>query len=301
MEMILKQNKIMKNKLLVDLQIEKQIVRRNKKNKIFKGIIIAGTVISTLPLLLILFYIFKQGITAINWDFFTNLPKPVGETGGGVANALVGSILILLVSCVLAIPIGIIIGIYLSEVAKSRLAYYSRLAVDVLQGIPSIVIGIIIYEWIVRPMGGFSAFSGSVALALMMLPSIVKSTEETLKLLPESLKEASLALGVPYYKTILKIIVPTGLGGIMTGIILSISRVIGETAPLLFTAFGNPFMSTNIFKPISSLPLIIFNYATSPYNDWHQLAWGASMLLILMILILNIITKIVQRKWKVQF
>jgi phosphate transport system permease protein len=301
MEMILQQNKIMNNKLFVDLQIEKQIAHRNKKNKAFKGIIIAGTIISTLPLLLILFYIFKQGITAINWDFFTNLPKPVGETGGGVANALVGSILILLVSCVLAIPIGIVIGIYLSEVAKSRLAYYCRLAVDVLQGIPSIVIGIIIYEWIVRPMGGFSAFSGSVALALMMLPSIVKSTEETLKLLPESLKEASLALGVPYYKTILKIIVPTGLGGIMTGVILSIARVIGETAPLLFTAFGNPFMSTNIFKPISSLPLIIFNYATSPYNDWHQLAWGASMLLILMILILNIISKIVQRKWKVQF
>jgi len=283
------------------MQIEKQIAHRNKKNKAFKGVIIAGTILSTLPLLLILFYIFKQGITAINWDFFTNLPKPVGETGGGVSNALVGSILILLVSCVLAIPVGIVIGIYLSEVAKSRLAYYCRLAVDVLQGIPSIVIGIIIYEWIVRPMGGFSAFSGSVALALMMLPSIIKSTEETLKLLPESLKEASLALGVPYYKTVLKIIVPTGISGITTGVILSIARVIGETAPLLFTAFGNPFMSTNILKPISSLPLIIFNYATSPYNDWHQLAWGASMLLILMILILNIITKIVQRKWKVQF
>jgi phosphate transport system permease protein len=301
MEMILQQNKIKNHKLIVDLQVEKQIAHRNKKNKAFKGIIIAGTVLSTLPLLLILFYIFKQGITAINWDFFTNLPKPVGETGGGVSNALVGSILILLVSCVLAIPVGIVIGIYLSEVAKSRLAYYCRLAVDVLQGIPSIVIGIIIYEWIVRPMGGFSAFSGSVALALMMLPSIIKSTEETLKLLPESLKEASLALGVPYYKTVLKIIVPTGISGITTGVILSIARVIGETAPLLFTAFGNPFMSTNIFKPISSLPLIIFNYATSPYNDWHQLAWGASMLLILMILILNLITKIVQRKWKVQF
>jgi phosphate transport system permease protein len=301
MEMILQQNKIKNHKLVVDLQVEKQIAHRNKKNKAFKGIIIAGTVLSTLPLLLILFYIFKQGITAINWDFFTNLPKPVGETGGGVSNALVGSILILLVSCVLAIPVGIVIGIYLSEVAKSRLAYYCRLAVDVLQGIPSIVIGIIIYEWIVRPMGGFSAFSGSVALALMMLPSIIKSTEETLKLLPESLKEASLALGVPYYKTVLKIIVPTGISGITTGVILSIARVIGETAPLFFTAFGNPFMSTNIFKPISSLPLIIFNYATSPYNDWHQLAWGASMLLILMILILNLITKIVQRKWKVQF
>jgi phosphate transport system permease protein len=213
----------------------------------------------------------------------------------------VGSILILLVSCIIAIPVGIVIGIFLSEETKSKLAYYCRLAVDVLQGIPSIVIGIIIYEWIVRPMGGFSAFSGSVALALMMLPSIVKSTEETLKLLPESLKEASLALGVPYYKTMMKVIVPTGLSGILTGVILSISRVIGETAPLLFTAFGSPFMTTDIFKPMSSLPLIIFNYATSPYEDWHQLAWGASMLLILMILILNIISKIVQRKWKVQF
>jgi phosphate transport system permease protein len=150
-------------------------------------------------------------------------------------------------------------------------------------------------------MGGFSAFSGSMALALMMLPSIIKSTEETLKLLPESLKEASLALGVPYYKTILKVVVPTGISGIITGVILSISRVIGETAPLLFTAFGSPFMNTDIFKPMSSLPLIIFNYATSPYSDWHQLAWGASMLLILMVLFLNIIAKIVQRKWKVQF
>jgi phosphate transport system permease protein len=301
MEKALKAELDKKKKLTQTRLVEKQIGRRNKKNILFKGVIIAGTVISTFPLLLILFYIFKQGVAAINWHFLTNLPKPVGETGGGVSNALVGSILILLVSCIIAIPIGIVIGIYLSEEKKSRLGYYCRLSVDVLQGIPSIVIGIIIYEWIVRPMGGFSALSGSVALSLMMLPSIVKSTEETLKLLPESLKEASLALGVPYYKTILKVIVPTGLGGIFTGVILSISRVIGETAPLLFTAFGNPFMTTNILKPMSSLPLIIFNYATSPYNDWHELAWGASMLLILMILILNIITKIIQHKWKVQF
>lgn len=285
----------------IDNLVEKQIGRRNIKNKIFKGVIISATIISTTPLLVVLFYIFKKGIASINWSFFTNLPKPVGEIGGGVSNALVGSILILLVSCIIAIPIGIIIGIYLSEDTKSKLAYYARLAVDVLQGIPSIAIGIIIYEWVVRPMGGFSALSGSIALALMMLPSIIKSTEETLKLLPDTLKEASLALGVPYYKTILGIIVPTGISGISTGVILSISRVIGETAPLLFTAFGNPFMSSNIFKPMSSLPLIIFNYATSPYPDWQRLAWGASLLLILMILFLNIIIKIVQRKWKVQF
>lgn len=287
--------------VISDEQIIKQIGRRNRRNKLFKGAIVAVTVIATLPLLFILFYIFKQGLGAINWDFFTNLPKPVGETGGGIANALVGTILILLMACVVAIPAGIIIGVYLSEDTHSRLAYYSRLSVDVLQGIPSIVIGIIIYEWVVRPLGGFSAISGSMALALMMLPAIIKSTEETLKLLPGSLKEASLALGVPYYKTILKIIVPTGMGGITAGIILSISRVIGETAPLLFTTFGNSFMSTDIMKPMSSLPLIIFNYSTSPYEDWHQLAWGASLLLIMMVLFLNVITKIVQRIWKVQY
>lgn len=301
METVLEAELDKKKKLSQSRLADKHIGRRNKKNTFFKGVIIAATVISTLPLLFILFYIFKQGVAAINWHFLTHLPQPVGESGGGVSNALVGSILILLVSCVIAIPIGIVIGIYLSEEKKSRLSYYCRLAVDVLQGIPSIVIGIIIYEWVVRPMGSFSALSGSVALALMMLPSIIKSTEETLKLLPESLKEASLALGVPYYKTILKVVVPTGLSGILTGVILSIARVIGETAPLLFTAFGNPFMTTNILKPMSSLPLIIYNYATSPYSDWHQLAWGASMVLILMILILNIISKIVQRKWKVQF
>ena len=301
MEIILEKKIPSNTKEFQDKLIEKQIARRNSKNKLFKGVIIAGTIISTLPLLLILFYIFRQGIAAINWNFLTNLPKPVGETGGGVSNALVGSIIILLVSCIVAIPAGIIIGIYLSEETKSKLAYYCRLAVDVLQGIPSIVIGIIIYEWIVRPMGGFSAFSGSLALAMMMLPIVIRSTEQTLKLLPESLKEAALSLGVPYHRVILKVIVPTGISGITTGVILSISRVIGETAPLLFTSFGNPFMSTNIFKPMSSLPLIIFNYATSPYEEWHQLAWGASMLLILMILFLNIITKIVQRKWKVQF
>jgi phosphate transport system permease protein len=287
--------------LETDEQIIKQIGRRNRRNLVFKAGIIAVTVIATLPLLFILFYIFKQGIAAINWDFFTNLPKPVGETGGGIANALVGTLIILAMSCVVAIPVGIIIGIYLSEDTHSRLAYYSRLSVDVLQGIPSIVIGIIIYEWVVRPLGGFSAISGSMALALMMLPAIIKSTEETLKLLPGSLKEASLALGVPYYKTILKIIVPTGMGGITAGVILSISRVIGETAPLLFTTFGNSFMSTDILKPMSSLPLIIFNYSTSPYEDWHQLAWGASLLLIMMVLFLNVITKIVQRIWKVQY
>lgn len=285
----------------LDDRLARQIEKRKIKNNIFKGGVIALTVISTLPLLFILFYIFKQGVAAINWQFLVNLPKPVGESGGGVSNALVGSILIIGVAAIMAIPTGIFAGIYLNETKASKISYFCRLAVDILQGIPSIVIGIVIYEWIVRSMGHFSAFSGSVALALMMLPFIVKSTEETLKLLPDTLKEASLSLGVPYYKTILKVIVPAGMSGILSGIILSIARVIGETAPLLFTAFGNPYLTTNITKPMSSLPLVIFNYATSPYNDWHQLAWGASFVLIIMILGLNAITKLIERKWKVQF
>jgi phosphate transport system permease protein len=278
-----------------------RLYRRKRKNNLFKAGVISLSVIATLPLLFILFYIFRKGMMSVNWQFLINLPKPVGEAGGGIANALVGTVLIILVAAVMAIPIGLFTGIYLSENKSSRIGYYCRLSVDVLQGIPSIVIGIIVYEWVVKSMGGFSAISGSLALAFMMIPLIVKSTEETLKLLPGSLKEASLSLGVPYYKTILKVIVPAGMSGILSGIILSIARVIGETAPLLFTAFGNPYMNTNILKPISSLPLIIFNYATSPYNDWHQLAWGASFILIVMILVLSVITKIIEKKWRIQY
>jgi phosphate transport system permease protein len=281
--------------------MDRNIKFRYFKSAVFRTIVILFTVVCTLPLLLVLYRIFREGINAINWDFLANLPKPVGETGGGISNALVGSGLIILVASAIAIPLGISIGIYLSEYRKSRLAYWTLLSVDVLQGIPSIVIGIIIYLWIVKTMGAFSAFSGSIALSFIMLPSIIKSTEETLKLIPDSLKEASLSLGVPYYRTILKVILPSGMTGILSGVILSVSRIAGETAPLLFTAFGNPFMNTDITKPMSSLPAIIFNYAISPYEDWQKLAWGASFILIVLILFLNIITKIAQRKWRVQF
>ncbi|MBS1661962.1 MAG: phosphate ABC transporter permease PstA [Bacteroidetes bacterium] len=252
------------------------------------------------PLLAILIFILKQGLSKINWHFLVNVPKPVGESGGGIANALVGSILIIIVASIIAIPIGIMAGVYLSENKKSRLAYWVRLSTDVLQGVPSIVIGIVAYFWMVKPLGGFSAFSGSVALAIMMLPIVVRSTEETLKLLPDSLREAALALGMPFHRVIFKVIVPVGISGILSGVMLSVARITGETAPLLFTAFGNPYLSTNLTKPMQSLPLLIFNYATSPYNDWHDLAWGASLILLLWVLFLNIFTKIVTRKWKVQ-
>ncbi|MDQ6903169.1 MAG: phosphate ABC transporter permease PstA [Bacteroidota bacterium] len=271
------------------------------KSKFFKGVVITLAVMCTIPLFLILFYIFIQGFSKINWHFLVNLPKPVGEVGGGIANALMGSLLIVFCAAVIAIPFGIMGGIYLSENRKTRLANWCRLAVDVLQGTPSIVVGIVVYFWIVKPLGTFSALSGSVALAIMMLPIVVRSTEETLKLLPSSLKEAGLALGLPYHKVILRIVLPCGFSGVISGVILAVARIAGETAPLLFTAFGNPFFSTNVLKPMQSLPLLIFNYATSPYDEWHDLAWGAALILLIWVLLLNIITKIVTRRWKVQF
>jgi phosphate transport system permease protein len=208
--------------------------------------------------------------------------------------------MIVAVAALIAVPIGILCGIYLSENRNSKLAYWSRLAVDVMQGTPSIVIGIVIYFWIVKPSGTFSAISGSLALALLMLPIVIRSTEETLKLLPSSLKEAGLALGLPYHKVILRIIVPCGTSGIMSGVMLSLARVTGETAPLLFTAFGNPYLTANVLKPMQSLPLLIFNYATSPYEEWHDLAWGASLILLLWVLLLNTTTKLITKKWNVQ-
>lgn len=273
---------------------------RNTKSTIFKVIILVLAFLITVPLIAILLYIIKQGIGQVNWHFLTHVPAPVGETGGGISNALVGSILIVAMSSVIAIPIGILAGIYLSENRSTKLAYYAGLCVDILQGVPSIVVGIVVYFWVVKPAGTFSAISGSVALAIMMLPIVIRATEETLKLLPPSLKEAALALGVPYHRVILKVIIPCGFSGILSGIMLSIARIIGETAPLLFTAFGSPFLSYSVTKPMQSLPLLIFNYATSPYDEWHNLAWGASFILLLFVLLLNITTKLITRRWKVQ-
>ncbi|MDE3143532.1 MAG: phosphate ABC transporter permease PstA [Bacteroidota bacterium] len=270
------------------------------KSRLIQACIVMLAFLITIPLFAIIVYIFKEGITKINWTFLTKIPKPVGETGGGIVNALVGSLSLVLVASIIAIPISILCGIYLSENKTSRLSYWSRLAVDVLQGVPSIVVGIVVYFWIVKPLGTFSAFSGSIALAIMMLPIMIRSTEETLKMIPSSLKEAGLALGLPYHKVILKVILPCGVSGILSGILLSIARVAGETAPLLFTAFGNPFLNTNMLKPMQSLPLIIFNYATSPYDDWHDLAWGAALVLLFIVLSLNIITKLITKRWNVQ-
>jgi len=280
--------------------MEARIGLRNTKSILFKSLIIFLAFVITIPLIIVLLYIIKQGVTQVNWHFLTKIPAPVGEAGGGIANALLGSFIIVAAASVIAIPIGMLAGIYLSENGRTRLAYYAGLCVDVLQGVPSIVIGIVVYFWLVKPMGTFSAISGSIALAIMMLPIVIRATEQTLLLLPPSLKEAALSLGVPYHRVILKVVVPCGFAGILSGITLSIARIIGETAPLLFTAFGNPYLSTSLSKPMETLPHVIFTYATSPYDDWHNLAWGASFILLLFVLILNIFTKLLTRKWKIQ-
>jgi len=279
--------------------MDARIGLRNTKSIIFKSVVIFFAFVITLPLIVVLLYIIKQGVMQVNWHFLTHVPTPEGEKGGGIANALVGSLLIVPMSAIMAIPVGILAGIYLSENPGTKLAYYSGLCVDILQGVPSIVVGIVIYFWVVKPLG-FSAISGSVALAIMMLPIVIRATEQTLLLLPPSLKEAALSLGVPYHRVMLKVIVPCGFAGILSGIILSIARIIGETAPLLFTALGNNYLSANIAKPMESLPHLIFTYATSPYDDQHDLAWGASFILLMFVLLLNIFTKLITRKWNIQ-
>jgi phosphate transport system permease protein len=269
---------------------------RIAKNRIFQGLIFFLSFVIIVPLFLIILHIVVNGISAINWQFLVSLPAPVGEEGGGIANAIVGTFMIIIISSILAIPVGVLSGIFLYEYRDAKLAEVIRVCVEVLMGVPSIVLGIIAYLWIVLTFGSFSALSGGIALAIMMLPVIIRSTEETLGLIPDTLREASLALGVPYYRTILKVIVPAGLSGILTGILLSVARIAGETAPLLFTSFGNPFMNLNIFKPTETLPHMIYIYATSPYKEWHTAAWGASFILVVFVLGLNIITKVIARR-----
>ncbi|UCF72340.1 MAG: phosphate ABC transporter permease PstA [Deltaproteobacteria bacterium] len=271
------------------------------KDWVFVAVVVTLSFLAIVPLVLILSYIVKNGLSSLTWEFLVELPRPVGEKGGGVANAIVGSFLLVIIASLPAIPLGVSAGIYLSEREGGRLSFLTRLAVEVLHGTPSIVIGIIAYLWLVIRMGRFSALSGGIALGIMMLPVIVRTTEETLKLIPDSLKEASLALGVPYHRTILKVILPAGLGGIMTGVLISVARIAGETAPLLFTAFGNPFMTWNIIKPVNALPLVIYNYATSPYPEWHAIAWGASCVLVGLVLALNLTARIIARRWEVKF
>lgn len=271
------------------------------KDRIFKFFVIFFSTTAILPLFFIFLTIFKKGISSINLEFFTSLPKPPGETGGGILNAIVGTLLLLIFSSIISIPLGIFLGIFLYESKDKKIGEFCNILIDVLQGIPSIVIGIVAYIWIVKKMGQFSAISGAIALSLIFLPVITKATKETLEMLPFSLVESSLALGATYPRTLIKVLLPSAMSGILSGILVGLGRISGETAPLLFTAFGNPFLNFNILKPVSSLPHLIFVYTISPYENWHRKAWGCSLVLILFILTLNFISKFVLRKWKVKF
>jgi phosphate transport system permease protein len=233
-----------------------------------------------IPLMLIFIHIIKMGFSSINLDFFTQIPKPTGETGGGMANGLVGSAILIILASLLGIPVGIFGAIYLTEYGGGRFSDTIRFCADVLSGIPSIITGMVAYTLLVVPLKGFSALAGAFALSLIMIPIVLRTTEEQLKLVPGTLREASLALGIPLWRTTLKVTLRSALTGVITGILLSIARIAGETAPLLFTALGNQFWSRKLTEPIAAMPLQIFSFAIAPYEDWHRLAWAGALVLV---------------------
>jgi phosphate transport system permease protein len=261
-------------------------VWRSAANYMVGGLSILATVLVILPLLAILFYLLYKGASSLNLAFFTHIPAPVGETGGGMANSIVGSGIILALASLMGVPVGIAAGVYLAEFGRGKpFATAVRFTADVLNGVPSIVMGISIYSLIVMQQKHFSALAGGVALAIMMVPTITRTTEEMLATVPHAIREAALGLGVPKWRTVLSVSLRTASPGIITGCMLAFARVAGETAPLLFTAFGNQFWSFHLNEPIAALPLQIYVYAISPYDEWHRLAWAGSLVLIVLIMV----------------
>lgn len=247
------------------------------------------------PLALVFFHLLSSGASAVNWDFLTKLPKPVGVVGGGMVNAIVGSFELLVLASFLGIPVGVLGGVYLAEYGSARANSMLRFTADVLNGVPSITWGVVVYGLVVLRFKGFSAYAGGLALGLMMIPLIMRTTEEVLLLVPNGYREAALALGVSRWKTIVHIVMKTASKGIITGILLALARVAGETAPLLFTAFGNRFWNHNLGEPIAALPLQIFTYAISPYDDWHRQAWAGALVLVVAIFFINVLVRFLTR------
>jgi phosphate transport system permease protein len=239
-------------------------------------------------LFLILGYLIWNGGTSLSLNFFTQLPKPVGETGGGMANAIVGSLKLLFLAAIMGLPVGLLTGVYLAEFGGKTFSFIVRYTTDLLNGVPSIVIGIFAYSLVVLPVKHFSALAGGVALGIMVIPITVRSTEEFLRAVPGNMREAAMALGASKWKTIATVVLPAASGGILTGMLLALARVAGETAPLLFTAFGNRFWSQGWGQPIASLPVMIYTYAVAPYDDWHRQAWAAGLVLLALVLVSNL-------------
>jgi phosphate transport system permease protein len=270
--------------------------KRKLTQKVMFFLSVMSAFIGIAVLFLILGYIIYKGVGGINLDFFTELPTPVGVPGGGMSNALIGSFYLIGFASLFSIPAGILIGVYLSEFGRGPFASAVRFTSETLTGVPAIVMGIFVYSIVVIPMGRFSAIAGAFALSLIMLPIIVCSTEELLKMVPESLREASLALGIRRWKTIIRIVLGTAKPGIITAVMLAIARVGGEAAPLLFTAFGNSYMNWRPDGPMASLPVQLYVYAISPYEDWHQKAWAAALVLMGVVLITNIIARVYAKR-----
>jgi phosphate transport system permease protein len=260
---------------------------RRATSAFMAAVTLACTVVVLVPLFLILGFLMRTGLSALNWDFFTQLPGAAGEPGGGMANAIAGTLVLVALAAVIGIPVGVLGGTYLAEYRASRLSTVARFTADVMNGIPSIVMGLFAYVLLVLPMRRFSALAGGVALGVMLIPTVMRTTEEIVRLVPQSVREASLALGIPQWKTMLRVVMPTAAAGIVTGIMVGVARVAGETAPLLFTAFGNRFWNRDLLQPTAALPLQIFAYAISPFEDWHRQAWAGALVLVSLVLLVN--------------
>lgn len=269
--------------------------RRIWVNRMMIGFSYFSAFIGMMVLGWILLDVTLKGVKGLSWEFFTNMPTPTGVPGGGMANAIVGSLILIGLGFIMGAPVGVLAGIYLAEFGDTPLGNAIRLIAEVMSSVPTIIMGIFVYTLVVIPFGGFSALAGGMALALVMIPTVTKATEEMIRMVPNSLREASLALGIPYWKTVLRVVLNTAMSGIVTGIMLAVARIAGETAPLLFTSFNNRFWNTDVTQPMASLTVQIYNYAVSPYDDWRNQAWAAALVLILMVLVLNISAKLYAR------
>ncbi len=268
---------------------------RQMKNAFASILFFLSAILVVAPLGLVFYYLLKNGASSINWAFFTRLPTPVGVSGGGMVNAIIGTIQLLCLAAAIGVPLGILGGVYLAEYGSNRGNSMLRFVADVLNGVPSIIWGVVVYGLAVLPFKGFSAYAGGLALGLMMIPLIMRTTEEVILLVPNGYREAALALGIPRRKMIIQIVMKTASKGIVTGILLALARVAGETAPLLFTAFGNRFWNHDLTQPIAALPLQIFTYAISPYEDWHRQAWAGALVLLMGIFVVNLAVRVLTR------
>jgi phosphate transport system permease protein len=265
-------------------------------NQVVIGACVLAACVVVLPLVLIMGYLLANGVSGLNLAFFTHMPKPVGEAGGGMANAIVGTLMVVGLAALIALPLGIAAGVYLSEYGRGRFATLVRYTTDVLSGVPSIVVGVVAYGLVVVPMGRFSGLAGSVALAILMLPPIIRATEEMVRLVPQSYRQAALALGAPRWKTTQQIVLPAARAGIVTAGMLAVARAAGETAPLLFTALGNRFWSLRMDQPIATLPVFIYDYAKAPYTDWNRQAWTGALVLVLLVTVISLLLRITVRR-----